>query len=283
MLIRHVVLASRPQTLIAAIAPVTLTAAYLSTKEPISLTLTALILLTAILIQIATNFANDLFDYYRGADKDRVGPRRAVQSGLITPQEMTFLLIITLFLALLLGIYLTYIGGWFIFLIGVTALFFSVAYTAGPYPLAYNGLGEIFVLLYFGVLATGGTAWLLVSNIDLKTFLIGIFCGLFATTLLVINNLRDYEGDLLVGKRTTTVRFSKLFGVVEYRLMLFTASLLPFIVTSTLTSLLLLVPLPLFFKLSVNGSREEIGKFLPLTATYYFFAVVLLLIIFLGE
>jgi 1,4-dihydroxy-2-naphthoate octaprenyltransferase len=143
------ILASRPKTLPAAVAPVLVGTAVAIKDDKFNLTAFLIALICSILIQVGTNFVNDLYDYLAGSDReDRLGPRRALATGLITVNEMKFAIFITFIVTFLLGMYLVYMGGFVVFLIGILSIFAGIAYTAGPYPLAYNGLGDIFVFIF---------------------------------------------------------------------------------------------------------------------------------------
>jgi 1,4-dihydroxy-2-naphthoate octaprenyltransferase len=162
--------------------------------------------LGALLIQIGTNLANDYYDHLRGGDsEDRVGPLRVTQAGLIPPDTVRNATYTVLGLAMLLGIYLVWIGGIPILVIGIASLICAVAYTGGPFPLAYNGLGDLFVFLFFGLAAVGGTYWVQAHAFGPEVLLAGAGMGALATAILVVNNLRDIETDARAGKRTLAV------------------------------------------------------------------------------
>lgn len=227
--------AARPKTLIAAISPVFIGSFLAFLAGSFSL-LTALCTLGAALgVQISTNFANDLFDFLKGADTaERKGPRRMTQSGLISPHQMKWGLICLMAISALLGSYLVLLGGVPLATLLIFSLLFAVIYTGGPYPLAYLGLGEIFVFLFFGPIATLGTFYLQTGATSWAVFLAGIGPGLLSTALLVINNLRDLKEDMKSGKKTLPVRFGMRFGKMEYTLLLLLAPL----------SLLFIAPFP---------------------------------------
>jgi 1,4-dihydroxy-2-naphthoate octaprenyltransferase len=163
-------------------------------------------LLAALLIQVGTNLANDYYDHARGGDtQDRIGPLRVTQGGLIPPETVKRATYLVLGVALLLGIYLVWIGGVPILLIGLASLVCAVAYTGGPYPLAYHGLGDLFVFLFFGLVAVGGTYWVQAAAFGPEVLLAGAGMGAMNTAILAINNLRDLETDARAGKRTLAV------------------------------------------------------------------------------
>lgn len=185
-------------------------------------------LVGAVLIQIGTNFANDYFDFKKGADQhQRLGPTRMTQAGLIKPDSMRTAAIIFFSLALLVGIYLVWRGGWPIAVIGLLSILFGIMYTGGPYPLGYHGLGEIFVLVFFGPVAVGGTYYVQALDINSIVLLAGLSPGLFSVAILTVNNLRDVESDKLTGKKTLAVRFGKTFARVQYLASIAVATLLP--------------------------------------------------------
>ena len=210
-------LAARPKTLSAAVVPVLMGSA-LAAHEPPAVTwwVFACALIGAMLIQIATNFINDALDYRKGADTaERLGPVRVTQAGLISPEAVMTAAWLCLAGAALCGIPLIYRGGWPMLAIGLASIAAAYAYTGGPFPLAYRGLGEIFVILFFGLVAVGGTFYAHALQLTRDALLAGFAAGSLATVLLVINNLRDVEGDRRSNKRTTVVRFGERFARVE--------------------------------------------------------------------
>lgn len=228
------VLAARPKTLTAAIIPVIVGTAYshlvLTQANTASQGLPAgvgqwwlvpLIILSAISIQVGTNYFNDALDFERGADTDRrVGPMRLTASGACSAAEVKRAGVIAFGVALLSGFVLVMYGGWAILCIGIASLIFGYVYTGGPYPLAYNGWGDAFVLLFFGLIAVAGTVYLLVGNVPPQALLAGLQIGLPAVALIAINNSRDIEGDILAGKRTLAVRLGRVWAHREIRLAL---------------------------------------------------------------
>lgn len=176
-----------------------------------------LCLVFALLVQIGTNFANDYSDFLKGADRaDRLGPRRAVASGLVSATAMARATAVTFATAFLVGSCLMFWGGWVLLPIGILSLLFGWAYTGGPYPLAYHGLGDVFVFVFFGLVAVGGTEFVMTRTVDLTTLLGAVPVGLLATNILVVNNYRDMETDARAGKRTTVVRFGRSFARGQY-------------------------------------------------------------------
>lgn len=223
-------LAARPKTLVAAIVPVAIGAAYASRFGRIDWTLLFCILASAIFIQIGTNLANDYGDFKRGADAQRVGPVRVTQAGLIRPEQVKAGFIIAFTIAVAFAISLILHGGWPILAIGTLGILAGWAYTNGPFPLGYNGLGELFVLAFFGIVAVAGTAYLLVGEWFTESLLIGLAPGLHASAILVANNLRDVETDRAAGKRTFASIFGRNFARAEFTLCV----LLPFLIPALL-------------------------------------------------
>jgi 1,4-dihydroxy-2-naphthoate octaprenyltransferase len=201
------ILASRPRTLTAAAAPVFLGSGLARGHGAFSVLPALAALGGALLIQIGTNLANDYYDHLRGGDtEERVGPTRVTQSGLIQPEAVKRATFFVLGLALIPGAYLVWIGGIPILLVGVASLVCAVAYTGGPFPLAYHGLGDLFVFLFFGLVAVGGTYWVQAFTFGPEVLLAGAGMGALTTAILVVNNLRDLETDERAGKKTVAVR-----------------------------------------------------------------------------
>ena len=187
-------------------------------------------LLGALLIQIGTNLANDYYDHLRGGDtEDRVGPIRVSQAGIIPPKTVRNGAFLVLGLALLLGFYLVWVGGTPVVLIGITSLVCAVAYTGGPFPLAYHGLGDLFVFVFFGLVAVGGTYWVQALTFEPEVLLAGVGIGALATAILVVNNLRDIQTDAWAGKRTLAVRIGLTGTKVEFAFLLMLGFAVPFL------------------------------------------------------
>lgn len=209
--------AARPKTLPAGIVPVLVGGVLAFNAGFFHLPSFLAALFGAALIQIGTNFVNDLFDYRKDTDRsDRIGPLRVTQAGLVTEGQITIATVVTFGLAFCLGIYLVYRGGWPIVIIGLTSLLCGIIYTGGPFPLGYHGLGELFVLIFFGPVALGGTYYVQAQHITPAVILAGVPFGLISTAILVVNNLRDIESDRKSGKRTLAVRFGRTFARWEY-------------------------------------------------------------------
>jgi 1,4-dihydroxy-2-naphthoate octaprenyltransferase len=187
-------------------------------------------LLGAVLIQIATNLANDYYDYVRGGDtEERVGPMRVTQAGILPPAAVKRGMLLTLVAALLVGVYLVWVAGWPVVFIGLASLTCAVIYTGGPFPLAYHGLGDLFVFVFFGLVAVGGTYFVQGLAWPSDAVLAGVALGGLNTAILVVNNLRDIPTDSRAGKRTLAVRLGVKGTRAEYLLMLGLAAVVPFV------------------------------------------------------
>lgn len=224
------ILAARPKTLPAAVAPVLIGTAMAHTGGGVHWPSAIAAMLGALLIQIGTNFANDYFDFAKGIDAgERLGPLRVTQSGLVTPEAMKRATILVFALAILIGSYLVWRGGWPILLVGVFSILFGVLYTGGPYPLGYNGLGDLFVLIFFGPVAVGGTFYVQILDINWAVVISGLAPGLFSVAILTVNNLRDIDNDRATGKRTLAVRLGRQLSLHEYNCSLLMACTIPIV------------------------------------------------------
>ena len=215
--LRHWLAATRPKTLPAAIVPVGVASAAAARVGRVDLPLSVAALAGAVLIQILTNFLNEIEDFRRGADTpDRVGPTRMVAAGLISVKAMTGAVAVLYVLILGLGVDLVAHGGVVIVVIGALSLLFSWAYTGGPYPLAYHGLAEVFVLLFFGLVAVNGTYFLLAGTFSSVVAVASLAPGLLSMNILGVNNIRDLETDRACGKLTLAVRLGRSAAVRLY-------------------------------------------------------------------
>ena len=206
--------AARPRTLPASASPVIAASAYAFYAGTFRWVPAVLCLLFALLAQVASNMANDYFDYVKGSDKaGRVGPRRAVASGDITPRAMLMGTFCVLGVACAVGLGLVFFAGWQLIPIGVIIAVFALAYTAGPYPLAYHGLGDVTVFLFFGLVAVNMTYYVQALQFDADVFLLSIAMGLLSINILLVNNYRDMEEDAAANKRTTVVLFGRRFAL----------------------------------------------------------------------
>ncbi len=239
-------LASRPKTLTISISPVLIGTTMAMTDGFFSFWIFFYTLLTGLFIQIGTNLANDYFDFLKGADtSSRKGPLRVMQAGLVSKLAMQRALILVFASVLVFGSYLIFHGGIvFAFLIAL-AILLGIMYTGGPFPLAYLGLGELFVLVFFGPVAVVCTYYLQTHAFKLAPLIAGLITGCIPSAILVVNNLRDIEEDRIANKKTLIVRYGKTFGKMEYLLLLL-ASLIPSLVYTRSHPLLLICLLMLF-------------------------------------
>jgi 1,4-dihydroxy-2-naphthoate octaprenyltransferase len=207
------ILAARPRTLGAAVIPVLAGGALAFAAGNLDPMAMVLIIACAVLIQIATNYFNDAIDHAKGADTaERIGPTRVTNSGLLAPRTVMTGGAACLALAVALSIPLVLHGGWPVVVIGIFSLFFAYAYTGGPFPLAYLGLGEIFVVLFFGIIAVAGTFYLNTLELSSAAVLAGLQIGLHSSVLLAVNNLRDIDSDRAANKRTLAARLGLTFA-----------------------------------------------------------------------
>ena len=185
-------------------------------------------LLFALLVQIGTNYANDYYDFLKGADTPhRVGPRRAVAAGLIPPEWMRWAMLLVFGTAFLIGLLLVHEGGWLLLPIGMVSILCGIAYTGGPWPLGYNGLGDVFVFVFFGLVAVSTTFYVQAGYVSPDVTSAAAAVGLLAANILVANNYRDVATDTLAGKRTLVVRFGRRFALWQYALSAGCAMLCP--------------------------------------------------------
>ena len=216
-MIKNWISASRPRTLPTSIAPVILATTYAWQYGKADWYVFIVCLFFALAAQIASNFANDYFDYKHGSDKpNRVGPRRAVASGDIKPKTMLRATILTLAIAAVMGCLLIPIGGWPLVALGAIIILFALAYSAGPYPLSYHGLGEVTVFIFFGIIPVTATYWLQTSTIEASVIIGATAMGLLSSNILLVNNYRDYQTDKEDGKNTSVVILGRKFAVVTY-------------------------------------------------------------------
>ena len=215
MKIKAWIYAARPKTLAASITPIICAIMIMPDFQLFNFSIFILTITSAIIIQIITNYINDLYDFLKGADSNRIGPKRMVQSGLLSQNEIIWAIKILFILAILSGLPLVLHGGWPILFIGLTAFLFAYLYTAGPLPLAYNGLGDFFVFIYFGLAAVMGSYYLQTGFIDYNAIWLGVSIGAKNVLLLNINNIRDYQNDKNVNKKTLIVQFGKKFGYLQ--------------------------------------------------------------------
>ncbi len=268
------ILASRPKTLLASVVPVMVGTALAINVGKFNLLVSSVALVCSLLIQIGTNFTNDLYDYLKGADTiSRKGPQRVLISGLISVKDIKQGIFITFFSAFILGLYLVYIGGMIILVIGILSITAGLAYTAGPYPLAYKGLGDIFVFMFFGLIGTMGTFYLHTNEISLAAFLSSIPVGSLITNILVVNNYRDIETDKIAGKNTLAVKLGKTFTQYQFIFLIVVSFITPLALflffDLSIWIFLPYITLPIAYNIirmlfTLNG--EQLNKTLELTA-----------------
>jgi len=224
-------LAARPKTLPAAVAPVVVGSAMAYVHDHLAFWPAMACLAVALLLQVGVNLANDYFDFTKGVDtEDRLGPVRVTQSGLIPPGRVKAAMTTVFVLSLLPGIFLINIGGWPVVVIGGASIVAALAYSGGPFPLASHGLGDLFVFIFFGPVAVCGTYYVQALHLTSMTLLMGIIVGLMITAILVVNNLRDMQTDQRAGKRTLAVIIGIRATKLEYSLLHASAYLLPIII-----------------------------------------------------
>lgn len=268
------ILAARPKTLLAAFVPVIVGTSLAVAEGSYNLFVSSIALICSILIQIGTNFTNDLYDHLKGADtKERVGPKRALNEGWVTVAQMKFAIYLSFILAFLMGLYLVYYSGPLILVIGILSIISGFMYTAGPFPLAYNGLGDLFVFLFFGLVGTVGTYFINTGYISSQALISAIPVGALVTNILVVNNYRDIEQDKMAGKQTLAVMLGKNFAFIEYCIFLassFTVPLIMYIYYDlTIWIFLPYLTLPFAYKLIImllNQTGTELNPALELSA-----------------
>ncbi len=214
-------LAARPKTLPAAASPVIVGSALAFADGTFQLGAALATLLAALLLQIGANLANDVFDFHKGADaRQRLGPLRVTQAGLLQPRQVLIGMWVVFGLAVLLGFYLVWLAGWPIVVVGLASIAAALAYTGGPYPFGYHGLGEVFVFIFFGLVAVCGTYFIHAQQLNGAVFTASLSMGFLITAVLVVNNLRDIHSDRIAGKITLAVRLGERNTRLEYLLCL---------------------------------------------------------------
>jgi 1,4-dihydroxy-2-naphthoate octaprenyltransferase len=269
MTMKSWLLAARPKTLSASVVPVLMGTAL--APFPPKWLIFACALAGALFIQIGTNLVNDALDFRKGADtSERVGPIRVTQAGLLSAERVLLAAYVCFGIAAVFGIPLILRGGWPLLAIGVASIIAAYAYTGGPYPLAYNGLGEIFVMAFFGVVAVGGSFYVQTLTLDRAVNIAGVAAGSLATVLLVINNLRDVPSDARTGKRTMAVRFGEGFArgeAIFFALLPFACTIVIAVIRGKSRLLLPLgaLPLAVFVILRVfRSSGAELNRSLAM-------------------
>ena len=265
-------LAARPKTLVAGIAPVLIGTTLALCQGRFNLSIFLFTLLTALGIQIGTNLANDYFDFIKGADTaERKGFTRMTQAGFVTPAAMKRAMITTFAITLLSGGYLIWHGGALIAILLSLSVALGVLYTGGPFPLAYLGLGEFFVLFFFGPIAVLGTYFLQTGTYCLEAFIAGLSPGALSMAILIVNNVRDIEEDKKANKKTLAVRFGKIFGRCEFLFAILLSLIPPALFFSThpfscLTLLILLPAIPLMRAMVTNEDPKLLNSLFSKTA-----------------
>jgi 1,4-dihydroxy-2-naphthoate octaprenyltransferase len=252
-MIRIWVMAARLRTLPAAIAPVLVGTALAGQEGRFRVGAFIAALLGAIFIQVGTNLSNDYSDARRGADtEDRLGPVRVTAGGLVPPRQVLMATYITFGLAILCGAYLVYVAGPLLLAIGAASILAGILYTGGPRPYGYEGLGEVFVFLFFGIVAVVGSYFVQQERLEWEAFALAIPVGLLAAAILVVNNVRDIDTDRRAGKRTLAVRLGRRRARTLYSVMLLVAyvALIPVVFALSPWVLLPVLTLPLAARLA---------------------------------
>jgi 1,4-dihydroxy-2-naphthoate octaprenyltransferase len=269
-------LASRPKTLLAGVVPVMVGSALAIAQGKFFLLYSIVALICSVLIQIGTNFTNDLYDYLKGSDTvKRKGPRRVLASGLISVKEMRLAIILVFGVTFILGLYLVYSTGILILWVGILSIFAGIIYTAGPFPLAYNGLGDVFVFLFFGIVGTMGTFYLHTQEISMLALIVSIPVGALITNILVVNNFRDVDEDRESNKNTLAVIMGRTFSKWQFIIMMTVSYLTSIILLLKFNYnywiLLTFLTLPiaaLLVKMLNTFKGEELNKTLELSAKF---------------
>ena len=282
--VRSWILAARPATLAAGIAPVLVGTSLAIAADVFRWDAFIVTLVAVLLIQIGVNYANDVADGTRGTDTNRIGPTRAVASGLITPRQMWTGIGVVFGLAGLAGLYLIKLGGPWILVIGIVSIAAALGYTNGPIPYGYYGLGELFVFVFFGLVATAGTRFVFDRTLESGAWVGGVAMGLLASAILLANNVRDIETDAAAGKRTLAVIVGRRNAVLLYAGCVLGAVLsspvgvafdwLP--VPTLMTLLVLPIALPLVRKLQNEISGPPLIRVLKGTARLQLLVALLL-------
>lgn len=238
------ILAARPRTLPISVMPVVLGSALAIHAKTFSPIPALVCLVFALLVQIGANYANDYYDFIKGADnEERKGPQRAVASGLVAPKAMRNAAYGVLSLAFILGLVLIAYGGWWLLAIGILSVLCAVAYTGGPFPLGYYGLGDLFVFIFFGLIAVMFTFFVQARYFTYESFLVGVGIGMMAVNVLVVTSYRDISTDTRVGKKTLAVRIGRQWTQVQYAVGYYVALGLVFLLWIYTFSFWVLLPL----------------------------------------
>jgi 1,4-dihydroxy-2-naphthoate polyprenyltransferase len=226
--VRRWIMATRPATLPAAVTPVLVGTAIAADAGGFRAGPALAALAGALLLQIGANLANDLLDHEKGADTElRLGPTRVVQAGLLSPAAVRRATALTFLAAFLVGLYLVWVAGWVVAAVGAASIVAAIAYTGGPYPLGYNGLGDVAVFVFFGLVAVCGTTYVQAGAVPPMAWIAAVPVGALVTAILVVNNVRDIATDAAAGKRTLAVRFGRRAAEAEYAFLLLAAAAVP--------------------------------------------------------
>ena len=273
--VRAWVLASRPKTLPVAIAPVLVGSAMAWDDGIFNIGIALITVVCALLITIGTNLCNDYADFMSGVDTtNRKGPTRVTQAGLIAAQHVLVATVLVYSIATALGMILVYRGGWGVSIIGFASILAGILYTAGPWPYGYKGLGDLFVLIFFGPVAVGGTYYVQTLEITSSVIVIGLAPGLLSVAILTVNNIRDIAEDRKANKKTLVVRFGRKFGIGLWLGCVVIAALLPleFVrvtgdhVWAGLTVLILIPAISILHKLITIHDSADLNPLLGQTA-----------------
>lgn len=262
-IIKAWLLAARPKTLMGALAPILIAGALALNQNSFNWSIILLCALFAICMQIVANFINDLVDFKKGSDRgDRLGPKRACAQGWISSTAMRWGSIIMSIIASVIGLSLLFWGGWELILIGVSCVLFAFLYSTGPYPLSYYGFGDVLVLLFFGFVPVCTTYYLMCGNVSGDAWLMGAAIGIMTDALLLLNNYRDFEEDIISGKRTIVVRLGKEFGYRCYFATGYIALMLAFFTSGSHLITLIVI---LFFHTRASQKLRKIDESLNIT------------------
>lgn len=248
-------LAIRPKTLTAALSPVLVGWGLAAQSDQFHWGAAGAALFGAIMIQIGTNLVNDVVDFAKGADtEERLGPTRVTQSGLMTKNQVWWGVWVSFGLAVLAGLYLTYVAGWPVVVIGLASILAGILYTAGPISLAYIGLGDLFVMIFFGFVAVGGTVFVVSGDLSSSVWWLSAAVGALTVNILVINNIRDIEADRKAGRKNIPIIWGRSAAEFEYTIMILLAYMAPVILVArqdvSVWALLVFLSLPQAIKLN---------------------------------
>lgn len=264
--------ATRPKTLAAGIIPVIIGSSVAYFDNSLNIIFAIITLICSGFIQIITNFFNEVYDFKRGADGiDRIGPQRQVASGLISIKTMLIVTYSLLIITFTLGLILVNYAGWNILVVGILSMLFSYLYTGGPYPLAYKGLGDIFVFIFFGIVAVNGSYYVQTGQLSQLAIIASFAPGLLSANILNVNNIRDIDTDAKAGKITLAYRLGRTNAIRMYITSTIICYILPIFISIKMKNLVFLLPLmslPLGMKLCMdlyNKSGKQLNKVLAIT------------------